>query len=252
MRLLTAAAASLLLIVTMPSAVGATAATHFSECVSLTGRNATVIIPLASAPTIGGQEAEPGDELAVFTPDGVCAGAAVWTGQSMAIAVWEDDPFGEEILGFESGAPLAFRLHQTATGMTYGSARDAVSVTYVAPYSTDGIFQPDAIFVVDSMNFSADGGTDGTEPLPFALEPAYPNPFNTSTTFAYSLPEDAEVTLEIFDILGRRVASVVDEHQSAGTYEVRFEPPAGLAAGMLISRLRAGSLSAVTRLTHVR
>lgn len=60
------------------------------------------------------------------------------------------------------------------------------------------------------------------EPLPekFVLEQNYPNPFNQETTIRYDLPIDSEVKIEIFDVLGRKVKTLVDDFKEAGTYPV--------------------------------
>ncbi len=62
-------------------------------------------------------------------------------------------------------------------------------------------------------------------PLPttFAVEQNYPNPFNASTTIRYSLPEASEVTIEIFNILGRKVETLVQEKQAAGYNQVVWD-----------------------------
>ena len=77
-------------------------------------------------------------------------------------------------------------------------------------------------------------------PETFALEPAYPNPFNPVTTIRYALPQAERVTLEVFDMLGRRVATLVNEAQKAGRYALRFEA-GDLASGVYFYRMRAGS-----------
>ncbi|MBS1550684.1 MAG: T9SS type A sorting domain-containing protein [Bacteroidetes bacterium] len=59
-------------------------------------------------------------------------------------------------------------------------------------------------------------------PKGFSLEQNYPNPFNPSTTIKYEIPEKGNVSLKIYDAIGREVASVVDQIQEAGTYEVLF------------------------------
>ena len=69
----------------------------------------------------------------------------------------------------------------------------------------------------------------------------YPNPFNPATTIGYALPEAAQVRLEVFDLLGRSVASLVDRFQEAGSYEAVFEA-ADLPSGTYLYRLQAGAL----------
>lgn len=59
-------------------------------------------------------------------------------------------------------------------------------------------------------------------PTIYALEQNYPNPFNPETRIQYSLPEDAKVTLTVYDLTGREVSRVVNEQQVAGYYEQKF------------------------------
>lgn len=75
-------------------------------------------------------------------------------------------------------------------------------------------------------------------PTSFALEAAYPNPFNPQTTIAYKLAEASEVRLTVYDMLGREVATLVNgQQQAAGSYEVVFDA-AGLPSGTYIYRLQ--------------
>lgn len=59
-----------------------------------------------------------------------------------------------------------------------------------------------------------------TEPLNFSLEQAYPNPFQSSTTIAYTLAKREQVTIEVYDLLGRHITTLVDEMQGAGSKKV--------------------------------
>ena len=60
-------------------------------------------------------------------------------------------------------------------------------------------------------------------PAGFVLYDNYPNPFNPSTTIQFSIPVASDVTIKVFDVLGREVATLLNEHRSAGTESVRFD-----------------------------
>lgn len=70
----------------------------------------------------------------------------------------------------------------------------------------------------------------------YALAQNYPNPFNPTTIFNYQLPVDGHVTLTIYDVLGRKVNTLVDEDKSAGSYEVNFDAR-NLASGVYFYRI---------------
>jgi len=57
----------------------------------------------------------------------------------------------------------------------------------------------------------------------FALSANYPNPFNPTTTISYSIPKTSFISLKIYDILGREIATLVDEEKQFGNYEVKFD-----------------------------
>ena len=82
--------------------------------------------------------------------------------------------------------------------------------------------------------------TESAIPDQFVLHQNYPNPFNPATTIAYSLPEAADVNLEIYDILGRRVTVLVSQIQHQGRHTITFNAP-HLASGIYFYRLQAGS-----------
>jgi hypothetical protein len=87
----------------------------------------------------------------------------------------------------------------------------------------------------------------GALPLSFALEPAFPNPFNPTTTIGYSIPRDALVSMTVYDVTGRKVATLLNQMQSAGVHRVTFDASA-LASGVYWLRMQAGDLSARQKL----
>ena len=83
-------------------------------------------------------------------------------------------------------------------------------------------------------------------PLPdpaavLGFAPAYPNPFDQTTTLRYSLPQPMRVRLVVYDLLGREVAVLIDEQQANGIQTVDFEA-GGLPAGVYLARLRLDHL----------
>jgi peptidoglycan/xylan/chitin deacetylase (PgdA/CDA1 family) len=74
----------------------------------------------------------------------------------------------------------------------------------------------------------------------YLLEQNYPNPFNPSTTIKYTLPDESDVTLTVFDAIGGKVTTVVNEHKPAGNYSVQFNST-NLPSGIYFYRLQAGS-----------
>lgn len=79
-------------------------------------------------------------------------------------------------------------------------------------------------------------------PETYELLQNYPNPFNPATTISYRIPENTNVILKIYDLMGREVSTLVNEKQEAGTYSVNFEA-AGLSSGMYIAKLITDSFS---------
>ncbi len=77
-------------------------------------------------------------------------------------------------------------------------------------------------------------------PTKFLLEQNYPNPFNPSTLIKYSIPTDGFVSLDIFNLLGQKVATLVNENMKAGRYEVNFDA-SGLSTGLYIYTLKSGN-----------
>ena len=81
----------------------------------------------------------------------------------------------------------------------------------------------------------------------FSLAQNYPNPFNPTTTISYSIPARAFVSLQVFDVLGKRIATLVDEYREAGTYAVHFDA-SNLPSGMYFYRLQAGNFTQTRKL----
>jgi hypothetical protein len=100
-------------------------------------------------------------------------------------------------------------------------------------------------------NPAATSAPGGETPATFGLAQNYPNPFNPSTTIPFSIARQSHVTLDLFNILGQRVQTLVDDDRPAGTYTVRLDG-ASLSSGVYFYRLEAGTFSAIKRLVLLR
>lgn len=85
----------------------------------------------------------------------------------------------------------------------------------------------------------------------FDLEQNYPNPFNPATTIKFSISEEAEVTIKIFDLLGREQALIVQDKFAQGKYNVVFEA-AELPSGMYFYRISAKATQSGERFVNTR
>ncbi len=135
-------------------------------------------------------------------------------------------------------------------------AKSALSQNYSASVSAaDGLSAAN-----DSLTVAIDGlveiGTAVTDardhiPKTSRLSQNYPNPFNPATTISYQLSAVSNVTLKVYDILGREVATLISARQNAGHYSVTFNG-GNLPSGIYIYRLQANSFSETRKLLLVK
>jgi hypothetical protein len=131
-----------------------------------------------------------------------------------------------------------------------------MNVWYESQWTTNDIietFYYGAVTSEDKFTFTAPPAVvsvdDENIPNKFQVFQNYPNPFNPVTTIRFTLPQQSLVKLEVYDILGQRVAELVNTELTAGTHEVLFNASnlpngkAGLASGVYIYKLNAGSFT---------
>lgn len=112
------------------------------------------------------------------------------------------------------------------------------------------LFLPFVSRVGSFVGTSLDDGAYGL-PTTYSLGQNYPNPFNPTTIIRYELPIASRVTLEVFDVLGRRVSTLVDAQQAAGRHEVLFDA-SSLSSGQYLVRIQAGSFVEVRAITLMK
>jgi hypothetical protein len=90
-----------------------------------------------------------------------------------------------------------------------------------------------------------------SQPTDYQLFQNYPNPFNPITIIRYSIPQTGNVKLVIYDILGRKVKTLIDEFKSTGTYEISFDA-GSLASGVYFYQLKAGEFIQTNKMILLR
>ena len=139
---------------------------------------------------------------------------------------WFEDDFGKIINRFRFlSDTLAYAVGQTVYKYS------TMPVTNINTYVEPGL--PDA----------------------YTLEQNYPNPFNPATKISWQSPIGSHQTIKVFNVLGREVATLVDEFRDAGSYEVEFHPESGireLASGVYFYQLKSGGFVETKKMLLVR
>ena len=135
---------------------------------------------------------------------------------------------------------------QVNTGLTnldiHGISISEEGVVFVGTEGA-GVFRSEM-----AINVSTEEEGIMEQPTTFELQGNYPNPFNPQTTIRYALPEQAAVTMTIYDATGRRVANLLQERtQAAGWHELTFDAST-LPSGVYFYRLVAGDWSEVKQM----
>jgi len=187
------------------------------------------------------------------------ASLAASAGTSGITLTWrtmsEVDSYGFEI---QRGAPGGAQW--TTAGFVAGSGTSTTAHTYTfvdpsgSASSTYRLKQIDlngAFQYSSPVAVNAAPGQESVHPTAFFMSQNYPNPFNPSTEIAYSLPAPGEVSLGVFDILGRQVASLASGYHQAGTYTVRWDA-LGASSGVYVARIRISGADGSTYAHSVR
>jgi len=131
-------------------------------------------------------------------------------------------------------------IGQPFVGATQNTSTQVVSGFLVHPF-------------ISGIKTAVEDKTPNESPLPtsYELKQNYPNPFNPSTTVQFALPKPSAVTLKIIDMLGREIATLVDEKLPAGEHKVVFDTR-NLPSGIYYYRLQAEEFSETRKLMLVR
>lgn len=128
----------------------------------------------------------------------------------------------------------------------------AMSPQHSLPPVPDGTVARYTLMVGTSEQLAGESETDTPIPDKFTLAQNYPNPFNAGTVISYILSDDADVTLTVFDVLGREVITLVNDRLEPGSYHTQWDGRdangRAMASGMYFYRLSAGGRTDVRKM----
>ncbi len=112
---------------------------------------------------------------------------------------------------------------------------------------TDGSYSYSETIEIDWTNGVTEVNDDNNLPKEFSLSQNYPNPFNPNTVISYQLPVNSKVVLKVYDVIGKEVATLVNNEQEAGNHTAQFNGK-GMSSGMYFYKLEAENFVQVKKM----
>ena len=145
--------------------------------------------------------------------------------------------------------------HNTTSGASYTVTDENVTNgrTYYYKLHVIDLNQNSSVYNVDGTSVvqAATPQATVTAPVEFALGQNFPNPFNSQTTFSFTIPTAERVTLKVYDIMGREVATILDGNMQPNSYAVNWSAT-NLSTGVYMYTLQAGSFTKTKKLLYLK
>ncbi|MBX2989533.1 MAG: S8 family peptidase [Bacteroidetes bacterium] len=147
-------------------------------------------------------------------------------------------------------AALIVKARPNATPVQIGDAMRSTASNASSPNNLMGWGIINAVAAINALPLTSVDNRE-TQPDGFMLEQNYPNPFNPATTIRFTLPANGLATLKVFDVLGREVATLLNNDMQAGTHQLTLDA-SNFSSGTYFYKLQSGSNVAVKKLMVVK
>ena len=209
-----------------------------------TGQNMSVLIN-----SVSGQELQKNDLIEAYNLSGnLLVGKGVVDVEGRCgVAVWGDDPVTETVDGLLENELFVLKLQR----LLEPESRIELQITKAVNETEDGeqsgkelVYKTDSFVVVETS-------LQSPVPVDFYLSQNFPNPFNSSTSIKYGLPQSEIVRFDLFDVAGRHVECILNKKLSAGHHSINWDGKAR-SSGVYILRMRSGNFKSVKKVTLVK
>ncbi len=196
-----------------------------------TGNNMSLLL-------IGGEDLA-GATVQAFSESDLIVGVGVFdpTGRC-GLAIWGDDPATEQIDGLIEGEEYTLYIEEAGKRLSPSSQEVAIISGENFSYEIDG-------FIAVNLNIQSE------IPDRCYLAAAYPNPFNSTARIEFGLPEESEVRIEVFDISGRSISTLIDGRKTAGIHDVEWNGE-NTASGLYLIRMKTDGFRSVRKVMMLR
>jgi len=203
---------------------------HYGS-LSNTGANMSILVS-----SINGFSARDDDQIAAYDASGKIVGVGTVQNGMCGLAVWGDDVSTEEIDGLQVGEAFTLRLWDADKEVELSLEPSALQGSL--GYETDGFANLSANAIV-------------SVPDNFYLSNSYPNPFNSTTRISFGLPTSGRLSITVYDMAGRLIATLADKAFDAGNHSTVWNAET-TPAGLYMVRMQSGSFSDVIKVTLVK
>ncbi|MBF25158.1 MAG: hypothetical protein CMP49_01380 [Flavobacteriales bacterium] len=180
---------------------------------------------------------EDGDEIAAYSSSGMLVGSVTYAGVSTALTVWGDDITTDEVEGLLEGEEISFEL--------WKKSEDRIEDLEIHSWlEGNNVYSINGVAIAGDISSMVSG-------LGYELYPNVPNPFNTVTSISFFTPEQGEIKIGIYDMLGNLVKELTNGSYDPGMYMLEFSSE-DVSAGTYFVRMNAGGFSVTNTISIVK
>jgi hypothetical protein len=199
-----------------------------------TGDNMIIGIPLNAWQNIP----ETGDEIAAYNAKGNLVGSVTFNGESTALTVWGDDPTTDFIEGLVVGENINLEIWKQSDNT-------------IETISIDNWIEGSDIYVSNGVSIAGNVRFNKSLDMGYELYSNFPNPFDTQTTISFFVPENVNVKISVYDVVGNMVQELTNNSFEPGMYNLLFNAE-NLAQGTYFVKMQAGNTMLTKKMDVVK